>query len=296
MLQIPYNDSAHELRLDFPAEWDPANVSAVTVAVKDEDGESLLSAQSATLYTATALNGAASAYAVEITLATGAGDVAPGDRLVIDGVSGTESVRVKGYNSSTKVVTLTTNLKYDHEDGANVYGTWATYDLDTSTVANYPAGLIVTLIWTPTGSGHITRQLAQIAVAVVDATGLEADFEILYPRAYKAFTRPTNNFAAIVRNAELRLKQKLLEGNPGFDYDRVVDQEAVKPLLMAQMAVLWVLNGDENKEDERRALEADYLALLEGFKQNPKWTDDDQDDKKDDEEVSDHETEFDIGW
>ena len=296
MKQIQYGEDAIPFRFDFPAEWDPANVSALTLTIKDDSGTELLAADAMTLYTATALLEDALQYTSSIVLATGAGDVAPGDMLLIDGAAGTELVRVKAYVSGTNTAELESILKYDHTEGDNVYATWATYELDVSDTDTFLKGLTMTFIFTPTGSGQVTRDEYQISSAVVDLAGIEKTFSIIYPRAYDAFTKPVNNFSVYLSEAERQVKNELLSKNNSVDYDRIVDQDMIAPVIMAKMAILWTLNGDENKEDERNALGLDYSAQMANFLNRTKWTDDDQDDAKDEEEISDNEPVFNTSW
>ena len=296
MKQIQYGDDAALVRFDFPVEWDAANVSGLTLTVKDDAAAELLAADDMTLYDATTLLEDADQYTSSIVLATGAGDVAPGDRLVIDGAAGTETVIVKAYTAATRTAELESILLYDHAEGDNVYATWATYELDVSDTDTFLKGLTMVFIFTPTGSGQVTRDEYQIAHAVVDLAGLEADFKAIYPRAYDAFIRPTNKFAIMLRQAERMVKNELLAQNNALDYDRIVDQDMVAPVIMAKMAFLWTLNGDENKEDEREALGNDYASQLAGLLNRTKWTDDDQDDAKDEEEISDNEPIFNTSW
>lgn len=296
MKQIQYGESAVPLRFDFPAEWDPADVSAVTLTIKDDSATTLLAADAMTLYTATSLSEDALQYTSSIVLDSEAGDVAPGDMLVIEGAAGTEMVRVKAYVSATQTAELEGILKYDHAEDDSVFATWATYELDVSDTDTFLNGLTMVFIFTPTGSGQVTRDEYQISSAVVDLGGLEKAFSVIYPRAYDAFTQPTDNFQVYLSEAERQVKNELLAQNNAFDYDRVVDQDMMAPVIMAKMALLWTLNGDENKEDEREALGNDYAAQIGILLNRTKWTDSDQDDAKDEEEISDNEPIFNTGW
>jgi hypothetical protein len=62
------------------------------------------------------------------------------------------------------------------------------------------------------------------------------------------------------------------------------------------MAWMWTLNGDENKNDERVALGAEYNNLLIELKKLAIWVDTDQDLVEDDGETTDHEHNFLKGW
>lgn len=295
-VQIAYNDSSFPLRFSYPTEWDPALISAITITCKDDDGEELLSAQSATLYTDTTLDEDADQYTSSIVLASGAGAVAPGDRMVIDGIEGTETVIIKAYDSSTRTAELEEILLYNHLDGDNVYATWATYNLDTSTVADFPKGLLFSILWTPTGDGNVTRWEAQIAASEVDLSGIQEQFKAAYPRAWETFRNPVGKFDIIQKIAERQIKNDLLAENNSLDFDRVVDQDQLMDVVMAKMAYIWALQGDENKTDEREAIGSELEAQMARLRQAVLWTDDDQDDDRDSEEVTDHEPIFNTNW
>jgi hypothetical protein len=65
---------------------------------------------------------------------------------------------------------------------------------------------------------------------------------------------------------------------------------------MAKMAILWVLNGDDEIEDEREFLLSDYNTKYAQIKNLAIWQDTNQDDIKTDDEVQIHEHLFDKGW
>lgn len=296
MKQVQYGEDSVSIRFDFPSEWDPVNLSALTLTVKNDAGTELLAEDAMTLYTATSLLEDADQYTSSIVLATGAGSLEAGDLMWIDGASGGEIVRIKSYVAATRTAELEDILQYDHSADDGVYATWATYALDVSDTTTFPKGLTTVFIFTPTGTGQVTRDEYQISHAVVDVSGLEGTFKIIYPRAYHAFTSPANNFDIYRAEAERQIKNELLSQNNAFDYDRIVDQDMIAPVVMAKMALLWTLNGDVEKEDERKVLSADYASQMAYLLNRTKWTDDDQDDAKDEEEISDNEPIFNTSW
>jgi len=294
MRQILYNNSSQTIRLEFPPEWDPSTITDVTITIKDRDGTELLAADSMTLFTDTTLDGAVSRFADSITLDSGTDAVSPGDQLLIDGASGSEIVVAKGFDSTTKDVELVDIANVAHDDGDNVYGLFATYSLDTSVVATFTKGLLMTLIFTPDGSHSVITEEAQIASSQMEIGGLEKSFRLVYPRAYQAFTEQTRKFADMATEAERQVRQELLSRH--LDYNRIVDQGTIKDVLMAKMAWLWVLSGDEQHEDERAVISSEYDKHFEFLCNQPIWADDDQDQIEDDNETTIHPHIFRSGW
>lgn len=294
MRQILYNSSAQTVRFEFPPEWEYDDITDVTLTIKDKDGDTLMAPASITLMTDTTLNVAAARFADTVYLDTGADTVYPGDKLVIDGIEGTETVTVRGYDASTRAVQLEGILRYAHATGDNVYGLFGTYTLDTSTVSTFTKGLEMTFVWTPDGYQSVITEEAQIAASVMDISGLERSFALVYPRAYEAFTNETNRFNDMAQEAERQLKMRLLSRR--LDYDRIVDQDMVKDVLMSTMAWLWVLQGDEQHEDEREVMARELDKHFEYLCQLPIWVDDDQDLIEDDNETTPHKHTFYSGW
>ena len=81
-----------------------------------------------------------------------------------------------------------------------------------------------------------------------------------------------------------------------MDYHRIIGEPIVKDLLMSKMACLWLLDADEDLQDEREEVKADYASLFAMTKQLPIWTDTNQDDVKETLETSSHNHIFLKGW
>lgn len=295
MRNLEYNNAAQTLRLEFPDEWNPPDISAVTLTILDRDGTELLAASACTLYTATSLDGDANRYASTITLDSAAGALVQGDRIFIAGEAGNEKQTVRGQDLTSEIVTLEGILYHDHVDGDVVDACWCTISVDTSTVATFTAGLPITLLWTPTGSGSPFTESAQIAKTTLSIEGLEERFRAVWSRAYEDFINPQDKFSIMRAEAERQLKAELL--SDGLNMDRIIDQDRIAPVLMARMAYMWTLNGDVNKEDERKAIGDEYNKLVAQLKRDPIWQDSDQDFVEDEEvETTSHETYFERGW
>lgn len=294
MRQLKYNFATNYLRLEYPDEWDPSLVTAVSLTITGKDGTVLQAATSCTRYTNTSIDGDVAAYADEITLDSGAGALAAGDVILIAGVAGAERRRVQGYDSTNYIATLEEILREAHDDNAVVYPCWVTSAaIDTTTVATWTAGLPMTLTWTPTGDGQAFVEECEVSKFSMSVEGLELRFQAIYRRAWDDFERQ-GTFSIIREEAERQLRAELASN--GLDYNRIIDNDIFAPVLMARMAWLWTLNGDEAKEDERAAIGSEYNILLGQLLKNPIWVDTDQDLIETDDEVSDHQPIFMKGW
>lgn len=294
MRQIPYSSSSVPIHFEFPAEWDTSLVTAVSLTITDRDGDTLMAADSATMYTATSLDGAVDRFADSIILDSGAGALVVGDMLRLYGSGGSETVRVKGYNGTTYTATLEDVLDNEYADNDVVRAVFCNYTLDVSTVATFTAGLIMNFTWTPTGSGQPVTEQAQIAKSALDISGLERRFSRVYPRAYESFTDPVDRFADMAMEAELQIEQELL--SRGLDIQRIANPDSISTVIMARMAYMWTLNGDKEMEDERRVLGGEYEKQVGWLMNSPVWEDKDQDGIEDDGETTDHVPVFGKGW
>ncbi len=292
MTQIRYNHASNILRLGYPAAWDPKLITGVTLTITDRDADELLDATALTLYTSTTLDGAVERFADEIVLDSGAGSLSPGDHLLLSGVEGDEHVVVKGYDSSTYTAQLEAILDNAYADGEAVYGCWGTYTLDTTTVATWTAGLVVTLTWTPTGAGQPITWEAQIAKSSLDLSGLRLEFQDRFPRAHKAFVVTSDRFDRIAEQAERDLRYR---HEATIDIDRAVDQARLNRAVMAEMAYIWTLSGDEKIADEYQRImtERDEANRVLA---NPFWVDGNQDLEEDAGETTTHDETPVSGW
>ena len=281
MRQIDYNNSAFTLRFEFPLEWDVDSLTGVNIDITNLDGESLLDATAATLWTATTLNGATSVGGSTITLT--AATLSPGDRLRISASAAgpDEEIEVESYNSSTKVATLRRELRFAHSDAAAVKGLFCTYDLDTSTVATWTKALQVVLRWTPGGSDDLpVKERGEVSASYFAFPDFSQRFEVRYPREHRmALPR----LPSILEEAKLEVEHDV--STPELDIHRVVDSEKIR-LMVLKKARLIVLEGTGDKwVAEREAAIDEYNRIKEIVLNQPIWQDENQDDVKDDEEI-----------
>ncbi len=294
MRQLPYSSSAAPIHFDFPVEWSAGDLSALTLAVYDEDGNVLQAADPVTLYTDTSLEGAAAQFASEIELDSAAAALAAGDVLEIHGTSAVEVVRIKGLDVTNDTYELESILDNAYDDNDVVIARFANYDLDISTVATFTAGIVLTLVWTPTGTGRQITTMRQVAVSALDVAGLRRNVLDVYPRVYRAFTQPTDKFDRMAQVAERQLGNEC--SDRGIEIQRVVDQDRMIDVISARMAWLWALGGDEDMIDERKVLGVEDAKQTKWLLSQPVFTDDNQDKIKDDGEYTSREYLPSKGW
>jgi hypothetical protein len=294
MEQIRYNYATNPLRLLFPDEWDAKLVTGVTLQVKNEEGTELLAAESITLYTATTLDADAIRYASSVTLAAAAGTLEAGDPILIEGVAGDEVQFVKGFNSTTKAVQLESLLDNAHDSGDSVRGLFGTHTLDTTTVADYPKGVVLTLIWTPTGHGKPIRTQVQVSTGSMDIEGMRRELNDECSRAYESYTQERDKFDRMLAKAERQISLEMEFDK--MDYNRIVGQRYTVDLVVAKMALIWTYNGDEAMTDEFEKWSSIYSSRYNRIKAMPIWQDHNQDDIKDKSEVTSHEHTFERNW
>lgn len=294
MKQLKYNTNDNVLDIEIPEEWNIEDLTSLNITIKDVDGVELLASTAVTMYPATTLDGAVSRYAETITLAASATAVSKGDGLLLAGTGGHEVVRVKGYDSTTKVVTLEQIVNNEYDDLTTVYGLFGSYALDTTTTATFVLGMQCIVVWMPSGTGHETRELYQVSKSVTDILALRKRFERLYPRAYSAYTKPVDKFEDMLFEAEEYIKTSL--ESVALNYERVVDQSITSQVVLALMAYMWTWNGDIEIEEERIFLESEYSKKYNQLISLPIWQDNNQDDTVDDGEVTSHEYFFERNW
>ena len=294
MRQIRYNNASNVLRFEYPVEWNALDLTAVTLTIKDRDAVELLEASSVTLFTDTTIDGAVDRFASEIVLDSGTDALSKGDQIMLSGIEGTEVVQVKAYDSTTYTVELEAILQNEYADNDPVYGLFGDITVDTTVVATFTAGLEMTLLWTPTGTGLPTREVAMVSKTELDIVGLRKRFQIRYPRAYKALTDPNDRVNDMLKEAEFEVGEELKANL--IDIQRLPDQDGISLAIMSKTLLLWVADGDEDKTDEREFFMNQYEKHIGFLTKEVLWTDDNQDDVEDAEEADDHEPAFGRSW
>lgn len=285
MRLIQYNDSSFTLRFEYPAGWNAQSITGVNITITDVEGNSLLAATAATLYTATTLGAAASVGDSTITLASGASAVSPGDRLQIAAstTGPTEDITAQSYNSTTRVITLERELRYAHTSAAAVKGLWCTYALSTSTTTTWTKGLQVLIDWDPDTDDLPVRERGEVVISAYGPADFVERFRTIYPDEYDAFVDNLNN---LVEEARRQLDTSLL--SHGCLMDRIQDQSLLTPVLAALVRRLIAFSGGDRSEHEQDVANKEYARLFDELTRLPIWADDDQDGIRDEEEIDDY--------
>lgn len=287
MRQIDYNNSAFTMRLELPIEWDIDNLTGVNIAIDERDGGDLLTATAATIQTATTNTGAIAVGDSTITITDEEYIPSAGDRMRIAASSAgpAEEFEVVSINNATKVATVRDEFRYAHATGTAVKGLWATYNLDTSTVATWTKGLQVVITWSPVGSDDLPfKERGEVSVFMFTFPDFDQRFRVLYPREYALARR--YNVRSIYDEAKIQMQMDL--SSRDFHLDRVVDQEMIRVAILKKARWIICEGGGDQWETERTVAMDEYQKQVEIITNQPMWLDENQDETKDDEEVDDY--------
>ncbi|MCP4677729.1 MAG: hypothetical protein GY854_19870 [Deltaproteobacteria bacterium] len=285
MLQVPYNNSAATQTFYYPANWDAQSITGVTLTVNDVDNNELLAAAATTLYTADALGAAGSVGDSTVTFTTTAPTPGKQYEIAASAAGPVETITIQSYNASTKVATLKRDLRYAHTNATAIKGLYCTYDLDTSTVADFPEGEQLVLISTPAGSDDLpVYQRAEIGSRAFGVQNFDRRFKYRYPRTYTLCER---RFDDLTNEAYEYLQFEMK--TRGLNIDRVVDTDLLTEVMLPLMHKMAVVDGGDKWEHEQSVADKEYNAAFEKFCSLPVWQDSDQDDIRDDpEEIQPH--------
>ena len=285
MKQVKYGDSSFLMRLEMPRSWDIENISAVTIGIKDSSATELLSAQSATLYTATTLNGALTATSMAATLANTATAVTTGDRLRIaaSAAGQAEDIVVRSYNGSTYTIELDEELADAHSDGTAVHGMWATYAADFSDTDTYTAGKIIEVTWTPDSDDEAYTERYTVGKTEFAASQLWDHYSTLYPTNWETVKGTGNRNldsleTLIVDLFAAEFKRRQLE------IDRLRDQNLFHVGLLKFAHKTLLEDGGDSTANELEEAKESWVKWFEDVTKSTIWTDDDQDETLDEPE------------
>lgn len=290
-----FTNQTTEIYLEYPESWEPGDLTAITIQIDDVAGNELLAATPAGLYTQSTLDSDALRYTRSITLADGSEDLAVGDMIRIGGILGNETHVVKGWDSANLVAELEDFVDRNYEAGATVDRLSAVATVDFSDADVYVPGIQMVLTWTPTGTGGALTELAEIESFVqIDVASFVRDFSAIYHRAYTALRSPNDRLQTVIRLAQDELRLAL--ASRLLDIGRIKDQTLLNPPLMALVAKMWAMDGDEQTSDESDKYSRAYSAALEMLCQHPVWVDLDNDGVQDNGETNSHPLIFERQW
>jgi hypothetical protein len=294
MKELLYGDSSHELFLNYPQKWDAANISGVTVGIKDKSGTELLAAQACTLTTAL-INGDVTAKAMSIVVDGLSGSIRLGARYRLQettaaDVEDNEDVVVRSttVSGSDYTLNLEEELEYDHSDDTNVTGCYCYYAADLSDTDTFTEGLEVVLTWTPAGTDdHAWTEIARLSGARAGVSNLWDELRTIAPSVSELLTDRSSEElkkleSLLRRSFESQFKTRQL------DINRVVDQDLLHEgaLIHAQVSILRT--AGERYEDELKETKTAWSEWFNELCKSPIWVDVDHDEIEDDEEVDTH--------
>ena len=282
MRTIPYNSASVSMRKALPTAWDLENLTGVNIQIVNDSGGDLLAETAATLYTATTINGAVSSGTSTIVLDSGSGDVAQGD--VLRFVNPQEDVVVRSYATASKIVQLEYPLYYDHDDGADVYPTWATYTLDTSDTSVFEENLDCTIVWSAVGiPGATVYDTAVVRDRSYSPSAYARRFQVMYPVEYRLVEHDINEFLdECIKECSIRLSYM------GVDVDMAGDTEMFDTLYIHYARFKAASLGGDSMSYERETAKEDWLREESSLLESAPWIDSDGDQARDDEEYTDY--------
>lgn len=297
MIELNYGSDAAKVRIEFPAQWSPVDISALTLAVNDKDGNELAAAAAATIRDVSTLDADAAAFSKQFVLSDGDPDLVQGDTVLLVGAAGSEKLRVKGYNSTTFTAETTTVLTNGYEAGNSVYGCFAEIELDISDTSVFLSGMEVILIWTPTGTGGPFTQLATVSkFRQMEVSGIETYLEDIYSRAHLGLTQPKSRIKSVLADATRMVRNELQLVDFRFQIELVRDQDLLIPPIAAAMAYIWARGGDDALEGEEKRYRSALTTEINTLCKSNVWVDQNEDTVEDTGETVTHEQIFHNGY
>lgn len=202
-----------------------------------------------------------------------------------------EHVEVKsvdGYNLSFE-----TELTDDHKTGAAVRPRFYDISLDLTDTEKFPKNKQLIIIWGASGPFPSVQEMYLVGDPNFGVNGLEERFTSLYPREARALFE-TNRFYSMVDEAKIQLTMDL--AIKGFDLARLSDSNLAVPTLMAKIRQLTLLGSDDLFAQERETAGKEYERQFSLLLAGPVWIDANQDQTKNDNEVTDHGAFFERGF
>ncbi len=285
--RIRYNDDAQVLVIPFW--WEPSigAPTAVKLEVKDRNGDVLEAATATTLIAADTLSAATASGATSCALTTGK-TYLPGDRVLLAGTR-PEVVEVESYLSKT--ITFKHAALYAHANSSAVTPWQGRYVLDTgTTVADWPKGELVTLIWTaydatPDLLTDTYEETGQVLVAAFDVPAVDAYFMQVYPNEYDAIEEDFDDLEEMARHK----LAAMVSANSKRNIEMIREPAALREAFIHLIAWFAALRmGDTGADNAERAWKNAVECVNAVSAAGDLWFDEDQDDTEDaDSEIAD---------
>lgn len=271
---LPYGENTISLVRHLPE--DLGTITAAKIKVDDVDGNALTAEDTAEVFTAATLNGAVSRLANTATL-TASKDPTVG-RVYRIQATGEEydDLRLKAYNTSTKVATFYDRFRHNHATGAGFTGRWVIYTLDCSTTSTYTDGLECVISWYGfTNDDRVITNLVRVRKHWSDFGDLRGEFSKLYQR-YEEIV-PEGAWNALQDAAKREMRRLLAQD--GVEFDFIVDtyQDAAADAVMCSIALQLALGLGDAWAAERELLGKRKAEILDEMRRLYVWSDQDDD-------------------
>jgi hypothetical protein len=272
---ITYGETAFTMATQIPEGWPTDGTWTVTIG--DKDGNDLVDGGSVTKYAGDTLSAAAKAGAQDIVLNTGTA-LFDGNWISIGSdAQGWQKREVAKYVAGTKTVTLRTRLNEQVASGSEVRG------LDLSIVVDASGwdtdiGSVVAY-WEVDGYPDFQEEW-DVRSKRSGVAGLENEFRIAYGALFPEIDPA--NFEQFEDRARQRLKVEF--ETKGRNFDLIVDSEATRELMLAEIA-LMIARSTGLPEQEWNRIEQDRFNQVSIIDDLSLWFDENEDEIEQDEEV-----------
>ncbi len=271
---IKKGDSSFVMETQRPTGW--GYTGTVTIDIFDTNGTQLVTGGAVTVYAGDTIDGAIEAGSFSGFITTG-NALEAGQIVAIGSDSdGYQVLEVDGYTAATKTLSFTTGTQEVIADNANVYSLEMSYTVDASGWSDEIEQVAVH--WKNDGDEIAHVELWRLLGIRSDVAGLENEFRLSFATLYGHVE--LGDFDHYEARARARLKS--IFSAFGKDFDRIVDSESMKELMLLEIAIIIGLSTRVDTEEYERLL-ADKGRQLDLLKD--KWNDTDEDGTEDDGET-----------
>ena len=184
---------------------------------------------------------------------------------------GWDTMRVRSYDSSTKIITWEGRLKYAHATSGTIRPRFCSVAVDTSVTA-WDNVNEVEIIWFPIG-GQPWTELREVAKWRPEFGGLGERFAVRWPRYWEHI--PGGEWDRFEADARNNIKREL--DARALDVGRVVDSEMLAEITQIEIARMIAYANGDAFQSEREALDRLYGERFAILTKLPIWVDADQD-------------------
>jgi hypothetical protein len=272
---ITYGETAFTMATHIPEGWPTDGTWTVTIG--DKDGNDLVDSGEVTKYAGDTLSAAAKAGAQDIVLTTGTALIDGNWIAIGSDAQGWQKREVAKYVAGTKTVTLRTRLDEQVASGSEVRG------LDLSVVVDasgWDTSIGSVVVYWEVDAYPDYQEEYDVRSKRSGVAGLENEFRIAFGSLFPEMD--SANFTNFEDRARERLNQEFEA--KGREFGLVVDSDAIRELMLAEIALLVARSAGLNEQQWDR-LERDrenQMAIIDDL---PLWIDDNEDEVENDDET-----------